>query len=183
MRRAGTSLCELVSDPSRITRYTLELVEWCDAGSGWHQRRSGAIEILVVCWTTQIKSAIVVWELGGGRFADTMSKVVHLSEFHQRPKQVSFGRHELNKLFPLYSRRVRAGEWKDYAIRHGDGLAAFSVFRNTSDEPLYTIIKYAPGTHRSGDYMLCSGRRRIKRGTTLSVVLSSFDQPLKLIMS
>ena len=128
-----------------------------------------AIEISVVCWTTQIKSAIVVWELGGGRFADTMSKVVHLSEYHQRPKQVSFGRHELNKLFPLYSRRVRAGEWKDYAIRH--------------DAPLYTIIKYAPGTHRNGDFLLCSGRHPIKRGTTLGVILSSFDQPLKLVVS
>ena len=122
-------------------------------------------------------------ELGVGRFAVTMSKVVQLSEYHQRPKQVSFGRHELNNLFSLYSRRVRGGEWKDYAIRHGDGMAAFSVFRNASDEPLFTIIKYAPGTHRNGDYLLCSGRRRIKRGTTLGAILSSFDQPLKLIVS
>ena len=142
-----------------------------------------AIGLSVVRWTTQIKSAIVVLAVGGGRFADPMSNVVQISEYHQRPKQVSFGRHELNKLFSLYSRRVRGGEWKDYAIGHGDGMAAFSVFRNSSDEPLFTIIKYAPGTHRSGDYLLCSGRRRIKRGTTLGVVLSSFDQPLKLIMS
>ena len=122
-------------------------------------------------------------ELGVGRFAVTMSKVVQLSEYHQRPKQVSFGRHELNKLFSLYSRRVRGGEWKDYAIRHGDGMAAFSVFRNACDEPIFTIIKYAPGTHRNGDFLLCSGRHPIKRGTTLGVILSSFDQPLKLVVS
>ena len=112
-----------------------------------------------------------------------MSNVVQLSEYHQRSKQVSFGRHELNKLLSLYSRRVRGGEWKDYAIGHGDGMATFSVFRNASDNPLFTIIKYAPGTHCNGDYLLCSGRRQIKRGATLGVVLSSFDQPLKLIMS
>ena len=111
-----------------------------------------------------------------------MSNVVQLSEYRQRPKQVSFDRQELNKLFSIYSRRVRDGEWKDYAMGHGDGMAAFSVFRNASDRPLFTIIKYAPGTHRNGDYLLCSGRRQIKRGVTIGAVLSSFDRPLKLIM-
>ena len=111
-----------------------------------------------------------------------MSNVVQISEYRQRPQQVCFDRHELNKLLSLYSRRVRGGEWKDYAIGHGDGMAAFSVFRNASDRPVFTVIKYAPDTHRNGDYVLCSGRRRIKRGTTLGAVLASFDQPLKLVM-
>ncbi len=111
-----------------------------------------------------------------------MSNVIQLSEYRQRPKQVSFDRHELNKLLSLYSRRVRGGEWKDYAIGHGDGMAAFSVFRNASDRPLFTVIKYALGTHSNGDYLFCSGRRRIKRGASLGVILASFDRPLKLVM-
>ena len=112
-----------------------------------------------------------------------MSNVVQLSEYRQRSKQVCFDRHELNKLLSLYSRRVRGGEWKDYEIGHGDGMAAFSVFRNASDRPLFTVIKFAPGTHRNGNYLLCSGRRRIKRGMTLGAVLGFFERPLKLVMS
>ena len=112
-----------------------------------------------------------------------MSNVVQLSVYRQKPKQVCFDRHELNKLLSLYSRRVRGGEWKDYAIGLSDGMAAFSVFRRSSDRPIFTVIKYAPGTHRNGDYLLCSGRRRIKRGTTLGAILASFDGPLKLVMT
>jgi hypothetical protein len=111
-----------------------------------------------------------------------MSNVVQLSEYRQRPRQVCFDRLELNRLLSLYSRRVRGGEWKDYAIGHGDGMAAFSVFRNAADRPLFTVIKYAPGTHRNGDYLLCSGRRRIKRGATLAAILGAFERPLKLVM-
>ncbi len=111
-----------------------------------------------------------------------MSNVVQLSEYRQRPKQVCFDRVELNRLLSLYSRRVRGGEWKDYAIGQGDGMAAFSVFRDTADRPLFTIIKYAPGTHQNGDYLLCSGHRRIKRGATLAAILAAFERPLKLVM-
>ena len=111
-----------------------------------------------------------------------MSNLVHLCEYRQRPKQVCFDRYELNRLLSLYSRRVIGGEWKDYAIGHGDGMAAFSVFRNSSDHPLFTVIKYAPGTHNNGDYLLCSGRRRIKRGATLGAILDSFERPLNLIL-
>ncbi len=112
-----------------------------------------------------------------------MSNVVQISEYRQTPNQVSFDRHELNKLLSLYSRRVRGGEWKDYAIGHGDGMAAFSVFRNASDRPLFTVIKFASGTHRNGDFLLCSGRRRIKRGASLGAILTFFEPPFKLVMS
>jgi hypothetical protein len=110
-----------------------------------------------------------------------MSKAVQLSEYRHRPKQVCFDRHELNQLLSIYSQRVRGGEWKDYAIGHGDAMAAFSVFRNSSDRPLFTVIKYAPGTHCNGDYLLCSGHRRIKRGANLGDVVASFDRPIKLV--
>ena len=64
-----------------------------------------------------------------------MTKVVNLSEYRRKPRSVCFDRQELNKLLSLYSRRVIGGEWKDYAISHGDGMASFSIFRNTTDKP------------------------------------------------
>ena len=110
-----------------------------------------------------------------------MAKVVNLSEYRRKPRPVCFDRQELNKLLSLYSRRVIGGEWKDYAISHGDGMASFSIFRNTSDKPIFTVIKYATGTHGGGDYLVCSGGRRIKRGKSLTAVLEIFVQHLKLV--
>ena len=112
-----------------------------------------------------------------------MAKLVNLTEYRRKPKLVCFDRHELNKLLSLYSRRVIGGEWKDYAISHGDGMASFSIFRNASDKPIFTVIKYAPGTNGNGDYLVCSGGRRIKRGRSLAAVLDIFARHLKLVAS
>lgn len=112
-----------------------------------------------------------------------MSGVVNLSQYKRkrRTKHVCFDRLELNKLLSLYSRRVINGEWKDYALSHGDGMSAFSIFRNSVDRPAFTVIKYAPDTHGNGDYMVCSGSRRLKHGRTLTSVLDIFDRELKLV--
>jgi hypothetical protein len=110
-----------------------------------------------------------------------MAKVVNVSDFKRLRRPVFFDRHELNKLLSVYSRRVMGGEWKDYAIGHGDGMVTFSVFRNACDRPLYTIIKCAAGSHRSGDFMLCSDRTLLKRGRSVGEVLSHFQRDLRLV--
>lgn len=110
-----------------------------------------------------------------------MSNLVNLTEYRRKLTPVFFDRRELNRLLSVYSRRVIGGEWKDYAISQGDGMASFSIFRNTSDKPIFTVIKYAPGTHGNGDYLVCSGGRRIKRGKTLTAVLDIFAGHLKLV--
>lgn len=110
-----------------------------------------------------------------------MATVVQLSEHKRRPKHVCFDRHELNKLLSLYSRRVIDGEWKDYAISHGNGMASFSIFRNAIDGPAFTVIKYAAGAHGNGDYLVCRGSRRLKRANSLGAVLDVFEHELKLV--
>ncbi len=55
--------------------------------------------------------------------------------------QVTFSRRELNRIFDLYGRKVAAGEWRDYAIDFLKDRAVFSVFRRTSEVPLYRIEK------------------------------------------
>ena len=37
--------------------------------------------------------------------------------------------------------RVASGEWKDYAIDRDKDKSSFSVYRHTSEIPLYKIIK------------------------------------------
>jgi hypothetical protein len=111
-----------------------------------------------------------------------MSRVVRLSEYRRKgAKSVSFTRNELNQLLSVYSKRVIGGEWKDYAIDYGKGLSAFSIYRDSSSRPAFTIFKYASGTNRKGDFVVGSGGNVIKRSQTLIEALSVFDRDLKLI--
>ena len=112
-----------------------------------------------------------------------MSGVVNLSRYRRARKRrhVCFDRLELNKLLSLYSSRVIRGEWKDYAISHGDGVSEFSIFRNSTDRAAYTVTKYPPGSHRNGDYILCAENRQLKQGESLESVLQIFERELKLV--
>ena len=55
--------------------------------------------------------------------------------------QTRFTRPELNEILALYGRKVASGEWRDYAIDLGSEKAVFSVYRRTSEYPLYRIEK------------------------------------------
>ena len=57
---------------------------------------------------------------------------------------VFFDRRELNQLLSLYGRMVAAGHWRDYAIDGLKDAAVFSVFRRSSEVPLYRIEKRPP---------------------------------------
>ncbi len=105
-----------------------------------------------------------------------MPNMVLLSDSRAHPKPVFFDRSELNQLLSLYSRRVKSGEWRDYAIDHGAGRATFSVFRHTADRPAYAITKAAgrgaAGGHR---YSLCDGPGKLKQGKTLGEVIAVLE--------
>jgi hypothetical protein len=89
---------------------------------------------------------------------------------------VFFERRELDRLLRLYGRMVAAGEWRDYAI---DGLrdaAVFSVFRRTSEAPLYRIEKRPALARRQGAWgVLAQGGLVLRRGHDLEQVLRVFD--------
>ena len=109
-------------------------------------------------------------------------KVVLLEDFKRKDSStVYFTKSELNQLLSHYSKRVISGEWKDYAIDHGNGMSAFSIYRETGTLPVFTISKYAKGTHRNGDYVVGAAGNTLKRGKDLSDVLSIFKRQLKLV--
>lgn len=89
---------------------------------------------------------------------------------------VFFERREFDRLLRLYGRMVAEGEWRDYAI---DGLgdrAVFSVFRRTSEAPLYSIEKRPALARRQGAWaVLGQGGMVLKRGHDLDQVLKLFD--------
>lgn len=109
-----------------------------------------------------------------------MSTLVDLKAYRAAKRKVFFHRDELRALMNLYSRRVMTGEWKDYAMDFGQGLATFTVFRHTFDAPLYSIIKLKK---RSGgeEWMVFSGKERLKRAASLTDVLTFFEKKLKVV--
>jgi hypothetical protein len=112
-----------------------------------------------------------------------MSNVVRLADRGNPRRLVVFSRGELNQMLSIYSQRVMQGEWRDYAIDHGPGVAAFSIYRDSSNQPIFTIVKFAPGSGGDGDYLVRGGGRTLKRGVTLAEVLKIFKPVLRVLSS
>lgn len=96
--------------------------------------------------------------------------------------RVSFDRRELNCILDLYGRMVAAGEWRDYAIDFLKDRAVFSIFRRSSEMPIYRIEKNPKLARRQGVYSVVSVTGLIlKRGHELQRVLRVLDRPLHLV--
>ena len=95
---------------------------------------------------------------------------------------VSFNRRELDTILRLYGRMVADGEWRDYALDLLKDRAVFSVFRRSSETPLYRIEKHPKLAQKQGAYSVVSMSGAIlRRGRDLGQVLRVFDrQRLKL---
>jgi hypothetical protein len=95
---------------------------------------------------------------------------------------VAFDRTELDQILRLYSRMVATGEWRDYAIDHLPDRAVFSVFRRTSEVPLFQIAKTPKLARKQGSFaVIAAGGVILKRGHELERVLGVFDKRLKLV--
>ena len=108
-----------------------------------------------------------------------MTNLFRLADQRARRRIVSFDRRELARLLSLYSMRVATGEWRDYAIDFRPGMAIFSIFRHTAEQPLFAIAK-VPGSGQGG-YMVYNGPRKLAHGETLEDVLKVFERKLKLL--
>jgi hypothetical protein len=96
--------------------------------------------------------------------------------------QVTFERRELIRLLGLYGRKVADGEWRDYAIDFLKDRAVFSVFRRSSEVPIYRIEKNPRLARRQGAYSVISATGLIvKRGHELERVLRVLDKSLQLV--
>jgi hypothetical protein len=98
------------------------------------------------------------------------------------PNQVTFNRFELNRILNLYGRMVADGEWRDYAIDFLRDRAVFSVFRRSSEIPLYRIEKDPRLVRKQGMYSVISATGLIlRRGHDLERVLLAIDRKPALV--
>ncbi|MDX5360983.1 MAG: DUF2794 domain-containing protein [Alphaproteobacteria bacterium] len=93
------------------------------------------------------------------------------------PPIVAFDRGELAQILRIYGRMVAAGEWRDYAIDLLSDRAVFSVFRRTSETPLYRIVKEPRLARRQGAFAVMTGTgHMLKRGRELPSVLRILER-------
>ena len=88
----------------------------------------------------------------------------------------SFRKEELNIIISTYSRKVAEGEWRDYDISHLSNVAIFSVFRNSTDFPIYCIQKQPHLRDRNAMYQIVGvGGRIYSHGNNLRKVMGFFE--------
>ncbi len=96
-----------------------------------------------------------------------------------QPDKVAFNRLELGAIMGLYGRMVAAGEWRDYGMSFLKDVAVFSVFRRTTEHPLYRIEKRPKLRGKQGMYAVIGMDGQIlKRGSDLRVVLRILERKL-----
>ena len=94
----------------------------------------------------------------------------------------TFDRQELSAILAVYGRKVAAGEWRDYSIDLGRDTAVFSVFRRSSECPLYRIEKTPRLARRQGAYSVVAPAGLIlKRGHDLLRVLRVLEDRVRLV--
>src|SRR6201986_1773970 len=93
--------------------------------------------------------------------------------------QVTCDRPELSRILAVYGRMVAAGEWRDYALDFLDDVAVFSIFRRSSEMPLFRVEKRPKLRAKQGQYaVIAAGNQILKRGHDLENVLRVFDNKL-----
>lgn len=74
------------------------------------------------------------------------------SETAEPSRRTTFDRYELTAILDLYGRKVASGAWRDYAIDLLRDKAVFSVYRKSSEYPLYRIEKDLRLARKQGAY-------------------------------
>jgi Protein of unknown function (DUF2794) len=93
-------------------------------------------------------------------------------------ERISFDRQELREIFNVYGRKVVSGDWRDYAIDFLKDRAVFSIFRRTSEMPLYRVVKDPSLARRQGAYAVITATGLVlKRGHDLRNVLRVLEKP------
>jgi hypothetical protein len=118
----------------------------------------------------------------GGDEQHSQTKLISLVRSNDLP--ITFNRRELDQILRVYGFMVSAGEWRDYAIDFLTDRAVFSVFRRTSEVPMFRIEKNPKLARKQGAYSVIAASGLIlKRGHELDRVLRVFDKSLSIVRS
>lgn len=89
---------------------------------------------------------------------------------------IFFNRKELWQIMSIYGDMVQKGEWRDYAIDDNKEACVFSIYRNSSEMPIFRVEKRPKLAARQGAFSVISASGQIlKRGHDLKNTLKVFD--------
>ena len=109
----------------------------------------------------------------------TLQEPTPFPKAHVVPEEIAFDRRELSVILGIYGRMVSNGEWRDYGMSFLKDVAIFSIFRRSSEHPIYRIEKRPKLGGRQGMYALIGMDGQIlKRGHDLRTVLRILERKL-----
>ena len=74
---------------------------------------------------------------------------------------------------------MAAGEWRDYALDHQNGIAMFSIFRHTHETPLFVIEKRHP--KEAVQFLLRDRSRVLYKSGRLADLINYFSKLPRLV--
>lgn len=83
------------------------------------------------------------------------------------PLGITFTKAELNAILSIYSFQVSRGKWRDYAMDFLRTMAVFSIFKNSSEQPIISIVKTPGNTSTGYIYELFFEKKRLSRSPDL----------------
>ena len=93
-------------------------------------------------------------------------------------QRIFFNKKELGIIFNIYGKMVSKGEWRDYGISVNKNTSIFSIYRHTSEFPLYKIKKNSADKKNIIFSLVTMNGRILKRGNDLSLVLKPLNLQL-----
>ena len=91
----------------------------------------------------------------------------YLRKKNKKHKYTSFSKAEMEKIMSMYSKNVAAGIWKD-------NLAVFSIFRRSSEKPLYSISKISKKSAGSMKFTITLGQKKLKNCKSMEEIIKVF---------
>ena len=87
-----------------------------------------------------------------------------------------FSKGELSRILAIYSKRVAAGQWRDYAIDYDKNAATFSIFRSSYESPLYIVQKKQLKGNENWIYSISDRRKKLTQRGRLEDALKYLDE-------
>ena len=112
------------------------------------------------------------------------NKICNIQNKKKFESKVSFDKYELGKILKIYGKMVALGEWRDYGISIFKDFSIFSIYRHSSEHPIYKVKKMPKNLNRKELFSVVAMDGKIlKRGNDLSSVLKPLEAKLFRIVT
>ena len=116
---------------------------------------------------------------GGQAVGMNVQNTTPFPKYASLAEHVTFDRFELSAILGIYGRMVAAGEWRDYGLSFHKDVAIFSIFRRSSEHPIYTVEKRPKLRVRQAMFSVIGMDGQIlKRGQDMKTVLRVLERKL-----